>query len=137
MERIYCLGTWCLYPFPLPVLVCKLFRAETLFALTFLQHVTNGALILAEVLGTTIKQINAFFFFFLSFPVRCCHTQRNQAQSFVLFHEFLCKIVMFSRIDLNTTHCINSLILNRAERCPSHFEKASVAFDFTDLCTSL
>lgn len=48
MERIYCLGTWYLYPFPLPVLVCKLFRAETLFALTFLQHVTNGALILAE-----------------------------------------------------------------------------------------
>lgn len=61
LKRIYRLGSWCLYPFPLPLLVCKLFRAETLFALTFLQHVTNGALILAEVLGTTVKQINACF----------------------------------------------------------------------------
>lgn len=68
MKRVYCFGTRGLYPFLLPVLNCKLFRAETSFALTFLQHITNGALILDEVLRTTVKQINDFFsFLFLTY----------------------------------------------------------------------
>lgn len=86
MKRIYRLGSWCLYPFPLPVLVCKLFRAETLFALTFLQHVTNGALILAEVLGTTVKQINAFFSFLsLSDVAIARETKHSRLSSSVKF----------------------------------------------------
>lgn len=63
MERIYYLGTWCSYPFLLLLLVCKLFRAETLFALTFSTACElMGALILAKVSGTTVKQINALLF---------------------------------------------------------------------------
>lgn len=68
MKRVYCFGTRGLHPFLLPVLNCKLFRAETSFALTFLQHITNGALILDEVLRTTVRQINDFFsFLFLTY----------------------------------------------------------------------
>lgn len=61
MKRVCCFGMRGLCPFLLPVLIFKLVKAETWFALTFLQHVTNGTLILNEALGNKVKQINDFF----------------------------------------------------------------------------
>lgn len=76
--------------------------------------------------------------FFLSFPDLYYHTQRNEEQSFVFIHEILCEITQkFSWRDINKTHCINSSVLNRAERYLSHFEKAPVAFYFTNTCRFL